>query len=252
LTFLALIAYTALVLNAAGLFRAPRPKGAEGSVGRFDVRSAVAWAAALVSTFALPWGGIPISHSAGLGSWLWFLSCSISLALIRPDGSESGFSARCVAFFNVFAIMGAIYAFMLKAGVPGDILSIEGPAVITGLGGIANVRLICSYALLFASAVISYAPVHSSPRTPALLSFSYSSFLAMIFIPPAHLFFESVRPQTAIVLDAACYFLEAGLICLCVLEGVSSRKAKWKYFHAACVACLTSLGVYLLFASLGG
>jgi hypothetical protein len=157
---------------------------------------------------------------------------------------------KIIAAVNTAAVTAALYAFMLKIGVPGDIPSIEGPASITSLEGIIDGRTSCALSLFFISLVISYAPVRSGDeREASLLSFSCSSFLALLFVPPAHMFAE-LEPRSAIILDFAAYFCIAEIIHLAVIGTLSQIMRGEPKYSAIAAASLTVCGIYLLFGGL--
>jgi hypothetical protein len=225
----------------------------EGSGGKYiDRRSAFCWIAALLSAFGLPWSGIPVSYFFGAGSWTWFLFAGVSLGFLKDDGKEFCRFRRGFAAFNLVAIVAAMYVFMYATGVPGDIPGIEGLAAVNSLGGLSGDFLMSSRILFFISAIASFVPVHSpAERVSALLSFSYSSFLAIVFLPPARVFWPALLPGDAILFDAAAYALEALLIHAFIMGYLPALlDSRRKYQYAIANAILTAAGICFLYASL--
>ncbi|MDR3280523.1 MAG: hypothetical protein LBT23_08420 [Synergistaceae bacterium] len=218
---------------------------------RWDALSFAAWMCALISAFALPWSGAPLSAYLGVGSWLWFPSAAASLSLLKPGDGSGRAERRLTAILNTAAIMAALYLFMLTVGVPGDIPGIEGPGSITSLEGIVNWRVICALTLFFVSSVLSFAPARGTGRASSLLSFSYASFLSLIFVPPAHIFAQGTAPARAIVLDVAAYFCVAEIIHILVLGTTCQLISNVPKRHIAAVcAAMTATGAYFLSSSL--
>jgi hypothetical protein len=207
---------------------------------------------AVLSTFGLPWSGVPVSYYVGIGSWIWFLCAGISLGILRDDGQHHCMERRCFVIFNMGAVLAAIYAFMYKIGVPGDIPGIEGIAAINSLEGLAADGMMFARILFLISGIVSFAAVYSpGERAHAMLSFSYSAFLALSFLPPAHLFFEKMQPRAAIMADAAAYFAQAELIHVFVMGYVSqTASSRWTYPYAVINAALSGTGIYFLFSAL--
>ena len=173
----------------------------------------------------------------------------ISLVFLRSDGRPGCGFRRCFALLNLVVIMTAIYAFMYRNGVPGDIPGIEGVAAINTLEGLAGWHLTLAQVFFFVSATASFLPVYSpNESAAALLSFSYSSFLAIAFLPPARTFFIGLSPETAILTDAAAYFVCAFLIHAFVMGSLSRLAASRRnYSHIAVNAAITAAGIFFLF-----
>jgi hypothetical protein len=183
---------------------------------------------------------------------MWFLFAAASLAIQRGDGRSCCKFRRSFALFNVGAIVAAIYAFMYNTGVPGDIPGIEGIAAINSLEGLSSSGLAYARILFFISGIASFAAIYSpGERAHVLMSFSYSSFLALAFLPPARLFFGGLSPRTAILADAAAYFVEAEFIHSLIMRFMALLVAPhWKYPYAAVNAAITGTGIYFLFSAL--
>ena len=146
--------------------------------------------------------------------------------------------------------MAVIYVFMYRNGVPGDIPGIEAAAAINSIEGLMSWHMTLTRVCFSVSAIMSFLSVYSPiERTPALLSFSYSSFLAIVFLPPVRMFFGDMRPDTAILADAAAYFACALLIHLFIIGSMSAPAASCRrYSYVLVNAALTAAGICFLFA----
>jgi hypothetical protein len=247
---LTIAAYVTLVVTASGTLRR---EPFLGSGGRYlDRRSALAWVCALLSAFGLPWSGVPVLYYAGVGSWAWFFFAALATGIQRPDGRESCLYRRLFAAFNLSAVMAAIYAFMYATGAPGAIPSSEGISAINSLEGLGGDFMSAARALFLVSCIASFIPAYSpGDRVSALMSFSYSSFLAIAFLPPTRAFFPGMRPERAILTDAAGYFLWALVMHSFVMWHLSyAASAYWGRIYAAVNVALTAAGIYFLFAAL--
>lgn len=240
-------AYITIIITASGSLRLKTAKDDDGR--EFNVQSAAAWSFALLSTFGLPWGGIPLSCYLGVGSWSWCVFSAISLCIIKNDGREHCIFRRFVVVSNITVIMVAIYAFMIENGIPGDIPGIEGVGVINSLEGLPRGKLMLVQACFIISAIASFLPIHSNPdRASAMLSFSYASFLAIAFLPPAHIFIEWLRPDIAILCDAAAFFLCGWFMHNFIINPFSKAALFWRSSYITISsAALTATGIYFLF-----
>jgi len=247
LLVLAFVAYIVIVVIVSGSLRFPLAEN--GFEKHIDKQNAAAWCLALLSTFGLPWSGIPLSSYLGAGSWTWFLFAVISLSILKCDGRGQCIFRRCFTVANVVVIVSAVYAFMYKNGVPGDIPGIEGMGAISSLDGLTGKKLMLVQTCFLVSAIASFLPVYSpSERAPSMLSFSYASFLAIAFLPPARMFF-SVSPDIAIIIDVAAYFMFSWYIHVFIMGSLSKHAASfWCYSYAALNAALTAAGIYFLFS----
>ena len=236
MSILAFIAYIVIVITASGTLRSP------------NKRDAAAWGFALLSTFALPWGGIPLTYYFSAGSWTWFPLAGISLCVLKSGGREHFRFRKFFAIANVMVIMIAVYAYMYANGIPGDIPGIEGVGTISSLEGISK-KLTLVYLFFLISAIASFLPIYShSEQAAAMLSFSYSSFLVIAFLPPARIFFPGIIPKTAIIIDAAAYFMWALLVHIFIMDTFSKQAASaWSYSYAAINTALTAAGICFLF-----
>jgi hypothetical protein len=205
----------------------------------------------MISAFSLPWTGAAFTSYLGLGSWLWFPSAAAALFLIR-DGEKLAVERKIAAVFNTALIVGALAAFMLKTGVPGEVLSVEGLGMTASLENLLNAKSVCALVFFLTSAVLSFAPVRvSGSRVSDVLSFSYSAFLALVFFPPAFIFFRSLTPRAAIFIGAVLYFVEAALINGVIFGGfLAAAPQKWKYSSSLVPFAFTAAAAGLLFWSL--
>jgi hypothetical protein len=133
--------------------------------------------------------------------------------------------------------------------IPGNIPGIEGVGAINTLLGLIDVKLRTAQVCFFMSAMASFLPVYSrSERALVMLSFSYASFLAITFLPSASIFFSGIRPDTAILVDAAAYFIWALLIHFFIMCSFSKLAASvWSFSYAVLNAVLTAAGICFLF-----
>jgi hypothetical protein len=83
-----------------------------------------------------------------------------------------------------------------------------------------------------------------------MLSFSYSSFLALAFIPPVHIFFSGIRPDIAILADAAAYFISGWFMHTFIMSPLSNKAAsRWSGALVTLCAALTAAGICFLFSA---
>jgi hypothetical protein len=200
---------------------------------------------------ALPWSGAPVSICAGIGSWLWFPAAGTSLFLLPPDKRGYFRARRFFAASNTGVAAVSVFAFVSRAGVPGDIPGIESMAALCAIEGLAGNCLSAARILFFVSCVISFASAFNpSDGASVLLSFSYSAFISMAFLPPTHVFLRSLRPEGAIFADTAAYVASAFVIHHFVMKPFSEYLVpRWKYRAAAINAAITLAGmIFLLFA----
>jgi hypothetical protein len=192
---LAFTAHIIMVLIASGSLR-------KQTTEKSDENISAAWIFALLSTFGLPWGGVPLSYYLGAGSWTWFLFAGVSLCLLKNDGKERYELRRFFAIANIVVIMSAISAFMLENGIPGDIPGIEGVGAMSNLEGTIAQKILKAKTLFLSSAIASSQPIYSkTERASKLLSFSYISFVIIAFFPSLH--FPGKNPDVLIFIDAS-------------------------------------------------
>ena len=250
MSFIAFAAYVAFFVTISGTLSPRSPRVREGV--RWEKREVSAWLCALVSITALPWSGAPVSIYAGIGSWLWFPAAAASLFLLPPD-KYAHFRARIFfAALNAAFVVGSVFAFMSFAGVPGDIPGIEGMAALCAIEGLVGKYLAAARILFLVSCVISFASAYNpSDRASVLLSFSYSAFVSMAFLPPIRVFLTPVNPGRIIMADAAAYAAFAFVIHHFIIKPFSEYFApRWKYSAAAINAAITLSGMIFLFLSL--
>jgi hypothetical protein len=194
-----------------------------------------------------------VSVYFGMGSWLWFPSAAASLFLLPPDECGNFRERRLFAALNTAAAVGSVYAFMLFAGAPGDIPGIEGLAAVCAIEGLVSKCMAAARILFFVSCVISFASVYYNlpESAPALLSFSYSAFVSIAFLPPVRVFLAPANPGRAIMADTAAYMAFAFVIHHFIMKPFSEYLApRWKRRAAAINAAVTLLGTIFLFLSL--
>ena|GEM_PF-3103425 len=243
---LAFAAYIIIIIIASGALR----RRVEGDEKYVDIRNAAAWCVALFSTFGLPWGGVPLSYYFGVGSWTWFVFAGVSLCILKKDGRGSCVVRRFYAIANVAVIMTAISAFMLENGIPGEVPGIEGVGAMYTLEGFSNANLVLAMGCFLVSAIASFASVYSRLESAAaLLSFSYASFLAIAFLPPAHMFIKGIRPDMAIIVSVAVSFICSWFIHAFVMNSFSYfTSIHWRRSYIIANSVLTAAGVYFMFS----
>jgi hypothetical protein len=130
-------------------------------------------------------------------------------------------------------------------------MSIEGMSAIINLEGLRNGRLVFAFLLFFVSLLLTFSPTRSSDVASGILAFSYSSFLILVFAPPAHLLFNSLEPRLAILIDLVFSFCEAMLVCYIVIGALATELSKTKKSsYIVTAASFTVAGIYFLFSSL--
>jgi hypothetical protein len=201
---------------------------------------------------ALPWSGAPVSVYFGIGSWLWFPDAAVSLFLLLPDKCGHFRKRRFFAALNTAAVVGSVFAFMSRTGVPGDIPGIEGMAALCAIEGLMDICMAAARILFFVSCIISFASAYNpSDRASVLLSFSYSAFISMAFLPPLRVFFASANPGRTIITDAAAYVVFAFVIHRFIMKPFAEYFTPgWKYRTSAINAVITLSGMIFLFSSL--
>jgi hypothetical protein len=249
LSLVAFAAYIAFFVTLSGTLNA-RPRVRDGAL--WNRRETCAWLCALASSSALPWSGAPVSVYAGIGSWLWFPSAAASLFLLPPDKYAHFRERRFFAALNAAVVTASVFAFMSRAGVPGDIPGIEGMAALCAIEGLVGKCLSAARILFFVSCVISFASAFdASDRASVLLSFSYSAFISMAFLPPMRVFLRPLPPDGAIFADAAAYMAFAFAIHHFIMKPFSEYLApRRKRLMAAINAALTLAGMIFLFLGL--
>jgi hypothetical protein len=244
LSLIALAAYVAFFVTLSGTLRVRNDT-------RRNKRASAAWLCALVSATAIPWSGAPVSVYAGMGSWLWFPTAAASLFLSSPDERGHFRERRFFAALNTAVVVASVFAFISRAGVPGDIPGIEGMATMSAIEGLTGTSMAAARILFFVSCVISFASAFdTSDRAHVLLSFSYSAFISMAFLPPARVFWAPATPRGIIMADAAAYTALASVIHHFIMKPFSEYFApRWNYRSAAINATATLFGMMFLFLS---
>jgi hypothetical protein len=250
LSLVAFAAYVAFFVTISGTLT-PRPLGVRDEVP-WNRREVFAWLCALASTMALPWSGAPISTYAGLGSWFWFPAAAASLFLSSPDKCGCFRERRFFSASNTAVVALSVFAFMSRTGVPGDIPGIEGMAALCAIEGLVGKCMAAARILFFVSCVISFSSAFNpSDRASVLLSFSYSAFISMAFLPPIRFFLTTANPGRTIITDAAAYVTFAFVIHHFIMKPFSEYfSPRWNYRAAAINAAITLSGMIFLFLSL--
>jgi hypothetical protein len=122
----------------------------------------------------------------------------------------------------------------------------------SALESLAGGRLPLARALFFVSCVFSFAPAYNrGERAQAALSFSYSAFIVIVFLPPVHVFLKPLEPRGAILADAAEYAALSFAVHHFIMTPFSDYFApRWKYGYLAVNAGITLAGIAFLFSAL--
>lgn len=153
------------------------------SARRSRAGDSAAFLFALVSAYALPWGGVPLIPSA-----VWFPASATALLLLSARDERRG--ARPALRYKALAILcggifyGGMACFMLRIGTPGALFSIEGMSAVFRLESLGG-WLIPASAAFFAGFALSLASLGLRDGLPAsLFFFSCAGFLTNTFLPP--------------------------------------------------------------------
>jgi hypothetical protein len=202
---------TVIVIYASLVLAAFLPREAK-DWGFFCPRGTISFACALLSSFALPWSGAPVIHSAGIGSWPWFpltASAVIFLQTVQPEASRD-IAGKVFLIAAVTVSTLSMSRFMSSSGVPGALLSIEGLSMAARLYGPGKLGATAAAALSMIAAglffsFVSFAAVCRRSAAFSILSFSFSGFWAITFIP-LDLSGLARTPRDAAVLAPALLF----------------------------------------------
>ena len=237
--------YLILVLAINWPIRAQRPA--------FSGVCALTFTFALVSTYFLPWTGIPMAYCLGLPpetSYLWYPS--IVLAVLFACNDSGNIAPKSVWLFCVALSVSSLAWFAYRNGVPGLVLSIETLSTLLKLEGIRNGRF-CVAAILFAlSLVLSFCEIPGITSC-RLASFSYAAGLCLIFLPVNTAAFFRLAPSVSIPLDflvsLALTLLIQNVIFRRVRDFLSGSRTHRTSLLTPAVFALA--GVYFLFTSTG-
>ncbi|MDR3353832.1 MAG: hypothetical protein LBO21_02190 [Synergistaceae bacterium] len=179
---------TVIIISAALVLAAFLPRETK-DWGFFRPRGAVSFACALFSSLALPWSGVPVIHSAGVGSWAWFPSAAaVILSVLVKHDVPHGVSAKVFLIASVAVSAVSMSRFMDSSGVPGSLCSIEGLSMVARLCGPGGLGIAAGTAvgMIAAGLFFSFASFASVCRADAsfsVMSFSFSGFWVITFIP---------------------------------------------------------------------
>jgi hypothetical protein len=254
---------TAFLLCAVVVLSAFLPREAK-DFGLSCPRGVAAFACALFSALALPWSGVSVIHFTGVGSWSWFPSV-IAAIIFSPiqRGAPNNLRVKVFLIVSIAASAAAMSRFMSASGVPGQLFSVEGLSMIARLCGPGGLGApIAVAALLIASGlVVSFIPFAAGcPRDAAfsVLSFSFSGFLAITFIPLNLSGLIWLTPRASAVLAPLLLFAASCVIRLILVKHranfARNRQAGQKYGNwikwvKILPLALTAVGCFI-FASL--
>ncbi|MDR3331515.1 MAG: hypothetical protein LBT08_02695 [Synergistaceae bacterium] len=181
---------------------------------RFESMSAAAFLCALLSALALPWGGVPFSHYAGVGSWIWLPAVGLSSLLLVGDGAGGSFRlVKAVVIICLAAFVSTANWFILRQGVPGGFFSIEAASMILRVGSAWGAVPKAAMVLFFIGHVLSFAPLCSIRGVSAgVLALSYSGFLVITFVPFSPAGLLGLYPPISMAADAAVMFAASVLL----------------------------------------
>ncbi|GHV29925.1 hypothetical protein FACS1894167_09920 [Synergistales bacterium] len=201
-------------------------------------RGAGEWCAfcgALCSLCVLPWSGAPVLYFAGADSraWLPLIASAIILSGLRiKDNSFLILSLTVSVSFMSF--------FISESGIPGDILSIEGMALLLRFAGAYNdARLVSGMYVMGAGLLLSFMSADFSRASRNLITLSLAGFWVIIFMPVDISRFFSVPQYMRIAADAIGLFC-AALALSRLISGCPSLAGKVKFQIAG--ALIAALG----------
>lgn len=209
------------------------------------------FAAALVSTFFLPWTGVPFAVYAGLApdcSYLWYPSMLICVLLPWRTRDNHGPKAAWVAVLSITAASLGFFAFDI--GAPGQILSIETIATLFRLEGLQGARFSVAKSLFFLALFVSFCELPGIEER-GIASFSYAAYLSLLFLPFCDAKFPSLSPGMTIPLVFAAHILSA-LVMQKIFFRLAIRFMSKLRVHATrymTPAAFAAAGTYFLFTS---
>ncbi|MDR1482390.1 MAG: hypothetical protein LBI74_07180 [Synergistaceae bacterium] len=217
---------TALILYMALVLAAFLPREAD-DLGIFCPRGSVSFASALFSSLALPWSGIPIIHPAGAGSWSWFPSivAAVLVSPVIPSETSRGLAEKNFLTASIALSAVSMSRVMYVSGIPGPLFSIEGLSMAArlrgyeGFGAPAMIALCMIMAGLFLS-FLSFASVCSHSAAFSVMSFSFSGFLTLTFIPLNLPGFTWATPRCYAILTPVSAFAIS-----CAIRAIFMRRA---------------------------
>lgn len=144
---------------------------------------AAAFLGLLVSTYALPWSGIPPISSA---AWFPFSLIALLLLPVREEREAPcfGWGGKALAIALTGVFLWAMRSFMLRIGTPGELYSLEGMSAVFRLDSLGQ-WLLVAQAVLFVGFVASFALTGLREGAAAsLFFFSCAGFLTTVFLSP--------------------------------------------------------------------
>jgi hypothetical protein len=195
----ALLLYIALLLV---LYMPPEIKSpGENCVN--EARGACAFALALFSACALPWGGVSLLSCFAIGSGAWLPSIAAAI-LISPEEKSSGYTGKATLIASLAAFFAVMSRFMDKTGVPGELYSIEGFSMILRLWGFPAAIAMC---LASAGLALSFMEARGNGCESSLADFSFFGFWAIAFVPLDFSVFGLAHPRLSAILTPAALFI---------------------------------------------
>ena len=179
-----------------------------------------------LSTLFLPWSGVSFT---GLDSRWWFAAISFAFIGARKRGF------MCLAYTGITVVV--LNRFMLTVGVPGALFDLESLSMILRLSSLVDGKLILAMAFFFIGLALSFAG-------SLVTAFSFSGFLAIVFMPFDAAVLLGVAPWAAALINPVVLFLSAVLLSRFLLKGAPlPEKARW----AVPPACIAAGSCLLLF-----
>lgn len=165
-------------------------------------RDAAAFALALFSACALPWGGVSLLRPLGLGSEAWLPFFAVAV-VIAPKGRFGGYCGRAVLIVSIMAFEAAMSLFMSRTGIPGRLYSIEGFSMILRLCPFVSAIAMC---LAAAGLLLSFLGMERGCAAFRPVSFSFSGFLFITFVPLDFSVFWWAEPRFLAILTPGVIF----------------------------------------------
>jgi hypothetical protein len=190
------------------------PRGMNVSRRHFFNRDAAAFALALFSACALPWGGVSLLRPLSLGSeaWLPFFAAAVVMA---PKGRFDGYCGRAVLIVSIIAFEAAMSLFMSRAGIPGRLYSIEGFSMILRLCPFVSAIAMC---LAAAGLLLSFLGMERGCAAFRPISFSFSGFLITL-VPLDFSVFWRAAPRLLAILTPGAIFTLSCVVSYLFIKG---------------------------------
>ena len=240
------------LLYAVMILALSLPLSATASLSRNGWRAvraseATAFLCALVSTYALPWSGIPSVPSAA-----WFPLALIALLFLPlRDGQKNvsfGWGSKAFAIASVGAFLLVVRGFMLRIGTPGELFSLEGMSAVFRLDSL-GIRLLIVEVALFVGLAVSFALTGLREGAAAsLFFFSCAGFLTNVFLSPLlarATVAMGIEPPRSVVVQIVVALLVASLLGR-LLHCLSARTAAMRLALAGVAVFCVLLGCGVL------